>query len=329
MVPAMRYKQVRFIAHNIFTGPRVHPDGRMEYVGKSDVHDDIAGRVKLVDLMIHTALANIANHDPKDDLKIVMLPEFFFRGPTGAYDMDDVQHAVGHLQKIVKDPKWSDWLFVFGTILGKSYEAREAAPGGRMVIDTSKPVEVYNYTLVQKGGFGDAPNAGPAAAHAVIKEMMSGIDFVGKGNLANGGLALERVHHLAPAGTNRNEVERTSYDGRSIFKQDGLTFGLEICLDHLEGRLRNARNRPPIDIQLVPSCGASIKPRSVVARVGGYVFNCDGLNDAESEVQKVGDARHTITPQRLNMLRHHDSAIAPFFPHGAGIISLYPPQRLP
>lgn len=66
--------------------------------------------------------------------------------------------------------------------------------------------------------------------------------------------------------------------GGSIFTIDGVTFGLEICLDHnaspiagRTGRLDHAAN---IQVQLIPSAGMSIKKLRTVA--GGLIFNVDG-----------------------------------------------------
>ena len=58
-------------------------------------------------------------------------------------------------------------------------------------------------------------------------------------------------------------------------------YGVEICLDHSDTRLRrNIDNEPTviggIHIQLIPSCGMQIQLPSVAADHKGFVFNCDG-----------------------------------------------------
>jgi hypothetical protein len=331
----MPYSKVQFIAHNIFTGPKQVTRTTQTYLGLSTAALDIQERVKLVGKAIDTARTHAKTVQANDTLKIFMLPEFFFRGSTGAYSMDEVQTAVSSLQTLVKDKaKWEHWLFVFGTIVGKSFETKKAPLLSKQlvpkyVIDTSKPIEIYNYSLVQKGGFGDKPDAGPLAAHAVLKEFESGIDFIEAGNLDGGGIALERTRHLAPTNTTRSEVQNRGYDGMSAFQQDGLTFGLEICLDHLEGRLKNSTGVPSIDIQLVPSCGASIKASSVVARKGGYVFNSDGLNRTLSDVQKAGVVPPGIALEASVTLDAMGIRINEIFPKGAGKLSIYPAQPLP
>ncbi|NER29738.1 MAG: hypothetical protein F6J89_19500 [Symploca sp. SIO1C4] len=83
-----------------------------------------------------------------------------------------------------------------------------------------------------------------------------------------------------------------NYEGSSYFTIDGLTFGLEICVDHYIERLKRLKKSnklPPIDIQLIPSCGMSILQDAIVAQKKGYVFNCDG--------QSVGSIESKFTPR--------------------------------
>lgn len=331
----MTYKKVQFIAHNIFTGPKDVTATTQAYLGIANATTDIQERVKLVGKAITAAKGHGSTDPSNDTLKVFMLPEFFFRGNTGAYGMDEVQTVVSSLQTLVKDATlWSNWLFVFGTIVGKSFETKKASFlsslfGPKYVIDPSKPIEIYNYSLIQKGGFGNAEGAGPNAAHAVLKELESGIDFVKTGELVGGGIALERTHHLAPSNKTPGETQKLSYDGLSVFQRDGLTFGLEVCLDHLEHRLKNTVNLPTIDIQLVPSCGAHIDGAGVVAKKDGYVFNSDGLNGVVSDAWKVGATPAKITATTTAVTVDATGVrIAEIFPKGAGKLSIYPAQTL-
>src|SRR5262249_4041501 len=60
-----------------------------------------------------------------------------------------------------------------------------------------------------------------------------------------------------------------------------LTFTLEICADHLQGRFMTAAKGTAVrtDIHLVPSAGAYLKPDSLGRlNEGGVAFNCDGWN---------------------------------------------------
>lgn len=58
-------------------------------------------------------------------LKVFSLPEFFFRGPLGAYPLQDVLGDAFHtdgfiyqLQQLLAGDRWASWVGVFGTIIG-------------------------------------------------------------------------------------------------------------------------------------------------------------------------------------------------------------------
>ncbi|CAG9001417.1 MAG: hypothetical protein CENE_03437 [Candidatus Celerinatantimonas neptuna] len=101
-------------------------------------------------------------------------------------------------------------------------------------------------------------------------------------------------------------------DPLGIFKLGNLTFGIDLCLDHskqVTKKLLNALAHPDIaaalpkvlpdssrtvvanaangvDIQIIPSCGMSITNHGVMAKVDGWVFNCDGM---AGEIARDGD----------------------------------------
>jgi len=88
------------------------------------------------------------------------------------------------------------------------------------------------------------------------------------------------------------DAKQTAFDEFAIFRQDGLDpnnriktsvmdYGIEICLDHSDTRLRrNIKNEPKIiggvHVQIIPSCGMQINAPNVAADKDGFVFNCDG-----------------------------------------------------
>lgn len=99
------------------------------------------------------------------------------------------------------------------------------------------------------------------------------------------------------------DLKRSSTDKYAVFRQhygsdnfpQYVDFGIEICLDHSDVRLRrNITNEPwsnpgvdAIHVQLVPSCGMQIVAESVAADSNGFVFNCDGQYNLDN----------TTTPQ--------------------------------
>lgn len=356
----MPYERVQFIGYPLYTGPEERDeDGerKQRYLGLPEDGADIAARVQLL-----KAVLNITLHHPevaaadRDVLKVLMIPEFFFRGRRGAYQMDDVAALVSQLQQMVQGPQWADWLFLFGTIVGYAVKDPVPASEGAPVEPREGPdegaatAEVYNFCLVQRGGFGPVEGAGPAAARVVLKEFKSNLDFIFADafDLARSGegLAWEQVEHLEPLGETRNEVQLFPYDGQAVFSQDGLTFGVEICLDHDAQRLEGSRRLPPIDIQLIPSCGMTISPEAIVVGEGGFVFNCDGYGpgfvggyDYHTELVWVGARRRTrLRPTvetldpLLGGLAHPGiqlDEVRELFALGPGEIHIYGPLPLP
>lgn len=81
--------------------------------------------------------------------------------------------------------------------------------------------------------------------------------------------------------------------GGSIFKLCGVRFGLEVCLDHIKGRMKaavtgtgNIKKIDPVDVHLIPSAGMSIDDRYVGAKANGIIFNVDGFRPLVPIVSK-------------------------------------------
>ncbi len=104
------------------------------------------------------------------------------------------------------------------------------------------------------------------------------------------------------------DAKQNAFDKYAIFRQNCINpsnpiattvtdYGVEICLDHSDTRLRrNIDNEPSviggIHIQLIPSCGMQISLPSIAADSNGFVFNCDGqytLNNSLSGQDIIND----------------------------------------
>jgi hypothetical protein len=308
------YRQVQFIGYEINTFPKTKVLGRdvtvgpvelskywidQSYHANPDNRTDIDHRLTLMAEAIQEA---VTIGSPRADcLKIFMAPEFYFRGRTGAYALEEVVDLiVPPLQMLVANlATFEHWMFVFGTMIGAS-QGTEKHP------KTGAPMwEIYNVALVHNGGFADH-----TGSKVVMKEFRSGIDFVSKYQAGAHGELLEdtatydeklfvdHTKHLksgtkTPTGWNPNlghgaEVG-SAHGGESMFQRDGIAMGLEVCLDHLMARLRRsppAAGQPKLRIQLIPSAGMRIKEESVIAQVGGYAFNCDGGHVPDPAVVK-------------------------------------------
>jgi hypothetical protein len=156
--------------------------------------EDIAARIALVKTVLEEAYTGASTDT--STLKLFMMPEFFFRGKSGAYSLPDAELVVSSLQELVKEsPKWKDWLFVFGSIISM-------ADPNRTMIEQ----EVYNTVLIQKGGFTDSSKAWETAT-IVLKEFKSRIDFIKEKNLfLSEDVVLERVFH--PLTENQYRLEK-------------------------------------------------------------------------------------------------------------------------
>jgi hypothetical protein len=133
-----KYKKVRCIALNIKPGTR-KKSGSLVYLGNKSAELDIQNRCKIMKYAIQTAydeLTKLLEGQQGQDkrkkiargssntivtnpvLTIFMAPEFFFRGADGAYPIEKVSSILPEMAKTVQDPKFKDWLFVYGTAIG-------------------------------------------------------------------------------------------------------------------------------------------------------------------------------------------------------------------
>ena len=220
------------------------------------------------------------------------------------------------LRQEIDKPAYKDWLFVLGTAIAASKETawvcKSALCKGKVVFDIDKLTHkskgrcsldashavaevtqgayVENVAFVIKEG----------QVHTVSKELVSHVDFKGhhSGKDDRVTLAVEghkqrlqvQRHDTASQYKSATKVATSFSDermGGCIFTIDGITFGLEVCLDHAattssdtSGRLSHAAN---IQIQLIPSAGMTIG--SLRALPGGVVFNVDG---STPHVQLIG-----------------------------------------
>jgi hypothetical protein len=346
----MVYAAVQFVGYEIFTGPGQNPQ---RYIGLDNDRDDMAARVALMREALAAAQASGTVERERAVLKVFVAPEFYFRGARGIYPVDLVIGARGGrealvptLTDLVSDDIWSDWLVVFGSIL-----VAKTGPDGRS--------RLYNLALVQKGGFrGEDERASKGVF--VMRPFDSGIDLL---SIGPQGLTATEISYLPSVGAgtyaaeeNRPDRPDPYYDG-TIFTLDGITFGLEGCLDHAGRRLLRAwprKDDPFVQIQLVSSGGTSIRPASVATLAGGFVFNVDGLSSTQvgngygyhAECTRVRerlpekDGILTVPPQGTVPVNRDLGALTRVFwlpPSHAGAdpaaraprLQIYPPLTLP
>ena len=318
-----KYDSVVFSAYVVPTIPLLSgavgdPDGAGyvagEYVGLEDPKEDIKARMRLVaaaadqvyDLAIQT-------RDDPSILHIFMIPEFFFRGKTGAYESSPQHDLINFGAKLAREvadqPKFANWMFVFGTVLHsdmaaaadqkrKKAEAREdlvraivrayeASPDDEtrdfvfgLLTQVTEFAQSHPLAIVRNSCYiyKQQSSEWPKGLH-VDKRFVSHEDFVIS---YYSPLSYSEMNVAYPyVDESSGELKKEATDAKSIFSMDGITFAVEICLDHRRGRLRMAREQNeesmvPVDIHLVPSCGMQLQQPSIVARTGGVAFNCDG-----------------------------------------------------
>jgi hypothetical protein len=191
---------------------------------------------------------------------------------------------------------------------------------GAAALVEPKTTEVFNVALLQKGW--PVPRLGDGLKQAAVyKEKVSWIDFIGPHfgqapfNNADGSGRLIEIHDETnrtvlptegavellgarpnPQGGGVSEINKTGLGGGSVLTVDGITFGLEVCLDHGVSRLANyyggkaSPGEPKVQIQLIPSWGMSIGGGGPCIPNGdGLVFNVDGSKCAS--VARVHDGR--------------------------------------
>ena len=260
--------------------------------------------------------------DNDETLKIFMAPEFYFRGAKGAYSYDLVSEIIPTMKRLGTDSAaFQHWLFVFGTAIGAHEDnvtyctvcnppftvkfdrdptSRVDSKGvhkktkgvcsndpSHALAEGAFGAEVQNVALIQKG----------ADTHMVVKEYVSGIDYLGGRVTVTQGTkknpTAKTMEAVAASGSNESRIVSKFQDermGGGIFTFDGITFGMEICLDHIasttpgSGRLEAYSNS--IQILLIPSFGMEITGKHCTN--GGIIFNVDGRSSGTSKVVVKG-----------------------------------------
>lgn len=235
---------------------------------------------RLVNVLYWAAqtFANVPGMNDPGTLKVFIAPEFYFRcaGPDevhahefkrntsfGSYpERARFQLAEALYGAIQSSPLFKDWLIVAGTVCSVLPPV-----DGRM--------NLLNTALMLRGQRAAADASMPYVL--MEKHYISPIDGPPRDNHANLDPTTVFSFTLNPDQVLDN-----------LIHWDGMTVGLEVCLDHWRQVLVNAMNilqqsvgpdaQPP-DVQLVTSCGMDVVPQAVAVRDGGLVLLTDGMSD--------------------------------------------------
>jgi predicted amidohydrolase len=290
------YAATQFISVTINTFGGIAEEGECEgrdvspigtcYLGNlNNITDDIYHRLSIVEQIL-SKLRNDAFQEKRDIdhndnvLKIVMFPEFFWRGPHGAYSTSEFWNEEGSLTDLVSNrlpallrhEDFQHYLLVVGTILATRSpdDPREAWQHAL----SAKEVEYFNLACVLRGG--------PNGKHfAVAKKYISGADFLSRTHLPNPKDYDVNHYSVIPPEIDDLFAKRGIHFIRdNVIELDGLRIGLEICLDHrlevLWNHIQTQEHHRLVDILLLTSAGMAIQrgPNPIVP--GGVVYMTDG-----------------------------------------------------
>jgi hypothetical protein len=185
-------------------------------------------------------------------------------------------------------------------------------------------------------------------AISIQKEFKSKEDFILNNPASSKGIVEDYLQTMVcypSVSDTKNPVQTLTY---STFNCGGLNIGVEICLDHSRKRLLGYLSEGKIkelDIQIVVSCGMSLKKDSAATKQGGILFNCDGEYVISDDAQN-GDCCHSqLKTYSFNascgpMLSDHIPASSvikvinstaeeqKLYPHGLGQIHVYEPLNI-
>ena len=301
--------------------------GRVGKVVTSESGDDEADykkRLTIMKMAVDEAYAEATKQGGNIDarpnvLKIFSAPEFFFRGIKGTYDAKQAKDViVPDLARFIANDQselelhgrkqkrnFEDWLFLFGSIVGS--------------LGPEHKDSYYNVGVIVRGN--------SKKTWLQPKAFIAHFDFVEGANLAkDGGISIEEVKKTSKKegeytfNGDINAIKAAFEDDKdtdtkvvtSAFETDGITFAVEMCLDHHIGLAKGYQLgfcpvvntqvgcdpgvtckdhtckrdddqvsynlRPPCKprVQLIASAGMNIKEDSIAVQEDGYVFLTDG-----------------------------------------------------
>lgn len=250
-------------------------------------------------------------------LKIFMAPEFYFRPADDfvSYTYDQYRAIKDVLRTTIKgDERFNHWLVIPGTIMwkwgwDKSSLKRPNIPGVKENVYFNSAIYVSRANATLKPST-DKPSK------VIEKAYASGMDGIPTGGHKHG-----NVSAVDPSGKATDDTWKTfnesgckewwpkyqtpSKRAKHIFTTGGITFGLDICLEHSydvdpkTGKVTDIRivkhvvseNYPKNNIQLhlLTAGGMPVREKSVAANPRGYILRTDGyvLEGSCTTCQKI------------------------------------------
>ncbi len=252
----------------------------------------------------------------------------------GTNDEDPVDAILKQLKNVFTVAAYPNWTFVFGSVitakvneLRQIFESNSVTVRNAVVESLSKQylaaygplkgvvfdmlvnfiknchaypsLEVRNRALIISNIPLVLPSTTPNIDNMTTeKYFVSNEDFILYDVSGKTDVITEQMTTYPYIDLSDGDSKKTPYDEYAIFRQNYgsgyMDFGIEICLDHSDVRLRrNIENEPfhqkgaGVHIQLIPSCGMQISQPSVAADANGFVFNCDGQYALDGSISQA------------------------------------------
>jgi hypothetical protein len=224
---------------------------------------------------------------------------------------DHLGYIERELIKIIDNEKYGNWIFIVGTVLvckedpGKSCSKPEIEKECQLkssVIDSYLKVWRENNIGADDEGWFELLKNIMNLCNSTSQNIVNNTCLcLQGGKLEHGAKRLVKVNKqyksMEDFILNRSTSSLRGYQEHTVsygdlqdqtdtFYIEKIKFGVEICLDHRRGRLREEGHND-LDVQVITSCGMQIQKDSVSVKSGGLIFNCDGEYDKVEEIVVV------------------------------------------
>eukprot|EP00928_Gymnodinium_smaydae_P048311 TRINITY_DN3228_c0_g1_i3.p1 TRINITY_DN3228_c0_g1~~TRINITY_DN3228_c0_g1_i3.p1 ORF type:complete len:396 (+),score=45.69 TRINITY_DN3228_c0_g1_i3:108-1295(+) len=268
------YKKTQFLGFSINTLPDEAATWPTSSRGTASLREDVQGRIKILKAALDVAY----NRSERESgvLKVFVAPEFFWQGIATPYDGNALYDCLDgtdcfnplseigkELDDLVKDSKWTHWLFVFGSIVAAEPDPEGKKRGKHLeTLTEGDKAMFYDFVPIHRGAGTDK--------WLLARYQIGGLDFYRKGpprTADAGSLQQPSTPFIA-----RKWIEAVKYnaiDG-STFSSDGILFGIESCGDHGVGKLKQSlslQSRTTTNIHIITSVGAEMLENSVASPI--------------------------------------------------------------
>lgn len=247
--------------------------------------DDAQRRIeRLIGAMLVAANKLQSSKDNNQTLKIFMVPEFYFRPANEevSYTYAQYQAIKNVLRETIKgDDRFKHWLVIPGTIMWK-WGKEQSSPNRPNPSSTDDAaVDVYFNSAIYISRADETLTSTIDDEHTKVIEKVEASTTDGIPTEPNKKATNEVFYNEEECWPKYQSPAKRE---KHIFTTGGITFGLEICLEH-DWQIRVVKNvvvenRPNknIKLHLLIAAGMPVMPVSVAANQGGFILRTDGYS---------------------------------------------------